>query len=356
MKLPTIEIIFKQLASSIIARSVRGIAVLILKDDTDISFSSRVYSNANELLNDKAKYTADNYQQLVDAMAFAPTKLYAVRIGVTAEIADALKIVEGIVKTGWVTYVGAAADYTAIASWVKSWNMNGRTYKAVVYNTSANDKHIVNFANEKVTFMDVRGEQTGDTYLPSLAGILASCNIERGSTNFVCSNLKSVVEVADAEIALTAGKLILLNDFNEVVIGRGINSMTTVTGNDIEDMKFIDVVETMDLISDDIRSTFKDTYQGAYKNTLDNQMLFISAVNTYFASLANNGILDEQYKNIAGIDVDAQRQAWISERPEAETWDDTKVKNTAFKRDVFLMGDIKISGVMENMKFTVSMF
>lgn len=358
MKLPTIEILFKQLASSIIARSQRGIAIVIVKDDTVPESVSKVYTSENELYCDKAKYTPENYQQLADAMGFHPTKLYAVRIGTDKEITDALNLVEGIVKTGWVTMVGEAADYTALADWVKDWNRKGRTYKAVVYQTAADDKHVVNFSNAEVTFRDTRGKQTGSAYLPSLAGILASCNIERGSTSFVCENLLSVTEPSDPEAALTAGELILLNDFDEVKVGRGINSMTTLSGDDIEDMKFIDIVETMDLISDDIRSTFQDTYQGQYKNTLDNQMLFVSAVNTYFTSLASsdNGILDPQYSNTADIDVTAQRIAWMNERPEAETWSDSKVKNTAFKRDVFLMGDIKISGAMENLRFTISMF
>lgn len=357
MKLPTIEIIFKQLASTLIARSQRGIAVLVVRDDTDETFSTRTYRSQRELLEDRAKYTAANYQQIADVMAFAPYKLIAVRIAADGTMTDALDIVEKTVKTGWVSIVGEAADEAALVQWVKDWRIRGRTYKALVAGTAApNDKHVVHFGNAKITFADSRGEQPGAQYIPSLLGILAACNIERGVTNFVCENLAAVQEPDDIDAALNAGKLVLMNDFDDVRVALGINSMTTLAGGDTEDMKYIDIVEAMDLIEDDIRDTFKETYQGAYKNSLDNQMLFISAVNTYFDALELQEVLDPEYDNRSDIDVAAQRSAWALEKPEADFWEEEQVRGTPYKRSVFLAGDIKILGAMENLKFTISMF
>ena len=144
-----------------------------------------------------------------------------------------------------------------------------------------------------------------------MIGILASCNINRGSTYFICSNLSSVEEPGDDEgrsEAIGAGKFILFNDDDVVRVARGINSMTTTDGiTKTEDMKFIDIVEAMDLISDDISKVFKETYIGNYKNNYDNQVLFISAINTYFKELANDYVLDNNYSNKADVDVEAQR-------------------------------------------------
>lgn len=357
MKLPTIEIIFKQLASTLIARSQRGIAVLVVRDDTDATFAARTYRSQRELLEDRARYTEANYRHLADAMTFAPYKLIAVRIAADGTMADALDIVEKTVKTGWVSIVGEAADEAALVQWVKDWRVRGRTYKALVAGTAApDDKHVVHFGNVKVTFKDSRGEQPGAQYIPSLLGILAACNIERGVTNFVCENLAAVQEPDDVDAALNAGKLVLMNDFDDVRVALGINSMTSLTGGDTEDMKYIDIVEAMDLIEDDIRETFKETYQGAYKNSLDNQMLFISAVNTYFDALELQEVLDPEYDNRSDIDVAAQRAAWALEKPEADFWEEEQVRGTPYKRSVFLAGDIKILGAMENLKFTISMF
>lgn len=355
--LPNIEITFQQLASSFIARSERGIAVLIVKDDTDITFSSKEYKSLNELLLDSALYTATTYQYIKDVLNFAVNKVVVVRISTTETMADALAIVESTVKTGWITTVGLAADYTAIVDWIKAKESAGETYKAIVYNAVAPDcKHVVNFVNTNVTFADARGAKTGDAYLPSLLGILASCNVEKGSTYFVCDNLTSVVEVADNDAAVNAGQFILINDFDQVKVGLGVNSLTTFDDDNVEDMRYIDVVETMDLITDDIRDTFKSDYVGQYKNSYENQILFISAVNTYFDQLVNEDILDPSYNNYADVNVSAQRNAWALIKPEAASWDDVTVKNAAYKRTVFLAGDVKILGSMENLEFAISMF
>ncbi|HBM74716.1 MAG TPA: phage tail protein [Clostridiaceae bacterium] len=364
--LPTIDVIFKQLASNFIKRSARGIAILIIKDDTSTEFQTKEYKDLKELKNDEALYTPANYQYIADALSFPVSKVVVVRIATTGTIADALTIIEGTIKTGWVTTVGTAEDYTALVDWVKDKEANGGTYKGIVYNAlqGPDSKHVVNFVNEKVTFKDVRAEQTGEKYLPSLLGILASCNVEKGSTYFVCENLSKVQEVADVDAALNGGKFILINDLDveneqvipKVKVGLGINSLTTFDADNTEDMRYIDIVETMDLITDDIRNTFKNDYIGKYKNNLDNQIVFISAINTYFNSLAQEDILDNTYKNYADVDVVAQRAAWAVVKSEAESWDDTQVRNTPYKRNVYLAGDIKILGAMENLKFNISIF
>ena len=67
-------------------------------------------------------------------------------------------------------------------------------------------------------------------------------------------------------------------------------------------------------------------------------------------------MLDNNYKNFADVDVVAQRAAWVQIKPEAVDWNDTKVRNTTYKRNVYLGGDIKILGAMENLGFNISMF
>lgn len=47
--LPKINIIFKQLATSFIQRSERGIAILIVRDDTDGGNGYATYSDITEL-------------------------------------------------------------------------------------------------------------------------------------------------------------------------------------------------------------------------------------------------------------------------------------------------------------------
>lgn len=362
VKMPSIEVIFKQLAGTLIERSARSIAILIVKDDTDKSFRYRMYKDATEAEEDKERYTPENLRAIKDVLTFQVSKCYVYRIDATDGIlADALKLIQRYIKTGWITIAdGTKEEFESLTSWVKARELERKTYKAVVYQVNTTDcKHLVNFWNEKVTFADGdRGEKEGSAYCPSLIGILASCNIKRGSTYFICSNLSSVQEVEDNDMAVGEGKFILFNDDDKVRVALAINSMTSTDGlNNTEDMKFIDIVETMDLINDDVSKVFKETYLGNYKNNYDNQILLISSINTYFKELARDYILDNNYDNKADVDVEAQRLAWMGVgKTEAEDWEIQTVKNNSFKRTVYLAGDIKILGAMENLKFTITLF
>lgn len=355
--MPSIDILFKQLSTSLIARSQRGYAILIVRDDTNKTFDYKEYNLLTDVV--ETDYLSTNYQYIKDIFTFAPYKVCVVRIDTTIDtLADALEILTGNVKTGWITIAdGTTEDFATLASWTKSQEGLKKFYKSVCYKAATTDcKHIVNFYNDSVTFNDSRLVQTGEKYCPSLIGILASCNITRAATNFVCSNLSKVVEVADNDVAVGDGKFILVNDVDQVKVGLGINSLSTTNGTTLtEDMKYIDIVEAMDLIYDDINSTFKD-YQGTYKNKYDNQILFISAVNGYLKNIANEDVLDDEYTNVVSIDVEAQRSAWLeSGKTEASTWEDAKVRTSTFKRNVYLTGDIKILGAMENLQLVFNM-
>lgn len=359
IKLPSIEVTFRQLAGSLIERSKLGIAILVIKDDTDKTFSYKEYATITAAEKDSALYSEANMQYIRDMFGFALNKVCIIRVDADGTTAAALEIIERNIKTGWVTIAdGEALDFSTLASWVKSMELAGATYKAVTYKAAAPDcKHVVNFYNDTVTFADTRGQQSGAAYCPSLAGILASCNVKRGATYFKCANLKRVEEVASSDTAVGNGQFVLINDVDTVKIALGINSLTTTNGKTLtEDMKYIDTVEAMDLISDDISNVFKNEYLGSYKNNYNNQVLLISATNTYFKQLASDGILDNRYTNRVDVDVEAQRTAWVGTgKAEAETWDEQTVKNMAFKRTVFLAADIKISGAMENLKFSVNL-
>ena len=192
---------------------------------------------------------------------------------------------------------------------------------------------------------------------PYLVGILAGCNCTRSVTNYKLSELSSCEEVEDVDTAITNGQLVITNEDSEVKIVTGINSLTTLNGNTAtEDMQYIETVEAMDLIRDDIRDVFVNTYQGSFKNKYMNQMLFIGSVNEYFDRLAGEDVLDSEFDNKAEIDVEAQRSAWMGTgKASAAEWDDDTVKRMSFKRTVFIAANIKILNCMENLKFTVTM-
>lgn len=361
--MPKIDITFEQRAVSLIGRSERGVAILIVRDDTDKSFTHKQYSDLSAAQADESLYTADNYAAICDMLGFAPYQAHVFRCDADGALADTLAEIGKRVKTGWLTIAGQnAADGLALSAWVKTQaNTKHKTYKAVCYNltTAPDDMHVVNFVNESVTYTDDRGKKDGVTYLPSLLGIFAVCNVTRGCTNYLCSNLSEVQEVEDNDAALGSGKFILANDEDgNVRVAQGINSMTTTNGQtQTEDMQFIETVEAMDMMRDDITSVFRETYLGNYRNSRDNQMMLVASLNSsYFRQLMQQSILDPDYANAASIDVDAQRAAWVaSGKSEAADWDDDTVKANPFKRTVYLTANVKILGSMTDLIFPITM-
>ncbi len=359
--MPRVEVTFEQKAASLISRSERGYALLIVRDGTDETFAFRRYDDLTAAQADEKRYTAENFAAISDILAFAPYRTYVFRVGEEGLLADALALVRKKIKTGWITIAGMTPeDATALSSWIQAQEKQRRTYKAVVYKPGVKPDcmHVVNFGNETVTFSDERGEQSGVAYLPSLIGILAKCNVESGCTAFECSNLADVQEMEDNDKSLGEGLFLLTHDDDEgVIVAQGINSMTTTNGKtQTEDMQYIETVEAMDLMADDIAKTFRETYLGKYRNNRDNQMLFIAALNfSYFTQLARQNILDPDYDNAAEIDVEAQRLAWqASGKAEAADWDDDTVKAMPFKRTVYLKGNVKILGSMTDLIFPIT--
>ena len=161
--MPKIEITFEQKAVSLLSRSERGIAVLIVRDDTNKTFTHKQYTDLSAAQADEKLYTADNYAAICDLLGFAPYQAHVFRADSDGALADTLAEIGRTVKTGWLAIAGQSAeDGLALAAWVKTQdNTRKKSYKAAVYSvtTAPDDMHVVHFVNEKVTFADSRGEQ-----------------------------------------------------------------------------------------------------------------------------------------------------------------------------------------------------
>lgn len=347
VSLPQANIVFKKLAQDFGVRSERGNAIIIVKDDTSKTFEIKKYTKIDELESNSALYTADNLQAIRDVFEANPYLVYVIRVDVDKTVTDATTIIGRNLSDGWVALADSdtPTDNDLLVTWVKDQRDNKKKkFRGIVYKptTTPNHEGVVELSNEKVTFADTRGEVTGDKFIPTLLGYLTSANVTKGTTYLKMENLKSVQEPADIEATLNLGKLTLINDENLVKIGLGINTLTTFTGDKKEDLRYIEIVEAQDLMVTDIRNNFKNNYIGAKKNTLDNQILFISATNTYLSDLGQQDVLERTATNKVDIDIDTQRNVWKLENPAAADWDDTKVKNTPYRNKLYLKGQVRI--------------
>lgn len=351
MGLPQININFLGRAVSAIARSSRGIVALVLKDDTPTAKSQEIKSIDDLVATD---WTAKNLAYIKQVLKGTPSKII-IEVVPTAT-ADYLEVLNRLSfkKFNYLTIPDITAPQTSdVVTWIKEKRKAKKTFKAVLPNVKADLEGIINFTTSGIKV----GEETYTSaeYAPRIAGILAGLDFTRSSTYFVLDEVESIVEHADPDGAIDAGELILINDGEKIKIGRGVNSLVTTTTTKTEDFKSIRIIEVVDMISDDVRSVFEDEYVGKVNNIYDNQVLFITALNAYFKELAGDEVLDKEADNIAEINVDAQRLAWEKIGTDTSTWEDQTVKETSFKRNVFLRGNVKIVDSMEDLDFNIFM-
>lgn len=354
MGLPKIEIIFKQLAVTAVKRSQLGIVGLIVKEPSK-NWDVKVYKDITDIKD--TDYTANTVALVKDTFEYTPNKVFVFNVG-SGTLTDTLKKVAQE-RVNWIglAYDGASGDTATLVSWIKSVRKAGKTYKAVVFNdTKPDNKGIVNLMNSKVTFVDNRGEVDGWQYVPTVLGMLAGLPMTRSATSFLCGNLKDVSIFNDIDDTIDKGGFCLYKDEGDIRVARACTSLQEITQDETEDMKDIIIIESMDLMRDDIYSTFKK-WIGKYKNKYDNQVLFFTAINAYFKELEREDILDKEYDNYSEVDVEAQRLAWLGVgKAEVAEWEDEKVKKTAFKKKVFMKANIKILNAVEDFKFTINMF
>ena len=353
--MPSINITFQQLAATAITRSSRGTLALVVKDDTENTDAVASYNTY--LTIPENAYTETNMGMIKQAFIGGPAKIIIVKQATTGSTADLTTVLDQL-SFNWLAIAsGTAADQEAAVAYVQNRNKmkQGKKIKAIVYGvTTADDIHIVRFSTEKAMMNGIEVE--GWKLLARLGGILSGLPMTRSATYYTLSDVEWAQEPEDMDKEVDGGNLFLFNDEGTVRIARAVNSLKTVGSNLTEDMKSIAIVEAMDLILEDIYTTFKNDYLGKYKNNYDNQCLFIAAVNGYFKDLAKEEILDKNYSNLAGVDVEAQRDAWLANgTSEAADWDEITVKNNTFKRKVFLAGNVKILDAMEDLEFPITM-
>lgn len=351
MGLPEINIEFVGKAVTAIKRSQLGIVALVLKDDTQTA-DTIIYKSVEEV--ETLGWSPENLDYIHKTFDGTPSKVIIERLDTTAiDYNEALKRLNNKRFNYLAIPQIEAVDTNLISSWIKTKrDIQKKTFKAVLPNTEADHEGVINFTTSGITVGDK--EYTTAEYTARIAGILAGLPFTRSSTYFELNEVDSITEIEDPDAAVDNGELILINDGENIKIGRGVNSLTTTTVRKTEDYKSIRVLEVMDLVKDDIRTVFNNNYVGKVNNIYDNQVLFITSVNGYFTDLSGDEILDPSAENRSEINVTAQRLAWEGIGTDTSEWDDQKVKETSFKRNVFLAGKIKIVDAMEDLDFDIA--
>lgn len=350
MGLPKILIEFKTLAETFITRSERGIVAVILKDNSNTT-ETHTYSKESEIT--KSHYTASNLAFLSLVFMGNPSKVIVERVSTDGDISVAL---ERLKNKQWyyLTVPGVTEEEKEIVlQFIKEQRTQfHRTFKSVLPNCAADTEGIVNFATDNIKV----GTKTYTTteYCARIAGILAGLPLNRSATYYVLPEVESITESETPDEDVDSGKLILINDGTKIKIARGVNSLTTFTDEKGQDFSKIKIIEAVDMIRDDVRTTFEDEFVGKVENSYDNKIVFIAAVNKYFKDLASRGVLYDKYDNMAEIDIDATRE-YLSKTKDVSEWDEEAIKTANTGTNVFVKSNIQIQDAIEDMKFGIYM-
>ena len=358
MGLPDISIEFRTRGLTAVKRSRKGVVALILKDDTKPAQLTTVYNSSTEV--EAEDWTEENLNYIKMAFRGIPRRLIVERIATTAtDYNDALNRLKNKRWNRMAVPGIAQEDVEDIATFIKEQrSVNKKTFKAVLPHSLADDMGIENYTTEDNKTTDGQF-YTASQFTARIAGEISGIPIDRSATYEVLTDVVSVRNHADPDGNIDNGQLILINDGEKIKIGRGINSKTTVTAVEGKEFKKIRVVESVDLMLDDIRDVFNDHYVGKVVNIYDNKLLFIAAVNAYFKLLEGDYILDPEYGNKAAIDLEAQTNYLKSEgyltsdgrAVEDMTEEEILKANTDDK--VFIAANVKFTDTMEDLGFKI---
>lgn len=351
MGLPQINITFQTLAVSAIARSARGIVALILKDSTVITFDTKIYTDVTQIV--ATDWTPANLDYIQKTFLGTPSKVIVEREAVDA--ADYSAALTRLINKKW-NYLAIpgilTADVATVSTWIKTQrDTNKKTFKAVLPNSASDHEGIINFSTDNLV-VGVKTYSTAE-YCCRIAGILAGLPFTRSSTYFILTEVAGITETATPDADIDAGKLILVNDGENIKIGRGVNSLTTTTVTKGAKFKKIKIMEAIDLMRDDIRDTFDSEYVGQINNFYDNKVLFLAAVNAYFKVLQGDEVLDPNFTALAEIDVDAQELYLQSTGLDTSTLTAAQIKEYNTGSKVFVKASGSPLDAMEDLDFSM---
>jgi len=393
--MPKVLITFKTKSTTAIARSARGIVAMILKNETTDVMKSYKISDITDIP-DKG-LTDKNVDLIKKCLLGTPLRIlvYTIPDDTVAEpTVNQSYVLKQISNIKW-NYICAptasGSEQEDLDSWIKTQRSNKyKTFKAVLANMAADDKGIINFCTGDIkvpnpdyvedateTPATIIGEAivgdstvanddtvkpytiyTATEYTARIAGILAGLSLDRSATYYQLPEVESVETYEDIDSLIDKGQLLLVDegDGDGVKIARACNSLTTFTTDVGQDFRSIKIVECIDMITDDIRDTFKSDYVGKVINDYNHKMLFISAILVYFSGLKGN-VLDNSptAQNTVDIDEEQQKNYAILKGEDVAEMTVQQIREYNTGTNVYLTGRITPVNAMEDLTIDFTM-
>ena len=353
MGMPSVSISFTERAVTAVKRGERGIVALILKDENVPETNPITCLSSEDVPTTLSESNQEQIKLALMGYINAPKKVIVYVLGTDAE--DYIEALNAL-KTVKFDYLAAPTVSTDnatndIVSYVKAQRAEDKLIKAVLPNVTGDHEGVINFATATVYANDK--EYTTEQYCSRIAGIIAGTPINISCTYAPLAELTDCSRLTKEEMdaAVDAGKLIVWFDGEKVKTARGVNSLVTTTQDKGDSFKKIKIVEAMDMIATDIRTTAEDNYLGKYANSYDNKCLLISAIGNYFDQLKLDGVISTY---TIGTDIDANRSYLKGKGIDVESMSDDEIKVADTGSFVFLKATVKILDAIEDIVLPIS--
>ena len=348
--LPSVIVEFKQKASTAIQRGNTGIVALVLRD-----------SNAQGLHNIKGAYDipsnlSEANKKYINLTLLgnvtAPSKVVAYVVGEETQLSDALNYLETVDFNYLVVPAIKENERTVVKTFIEKMRNDIKVRVKAVMKLDADYEGIINSTN---TATMVEGEINVDEFCCVMAGLIAGTPLSQSVTYAVPKNVLDIPSKtkAEAETKVKNGELILVKEMGKVRVARGVNSLKTTTTEKGDLFQKIKLVDTMDLIHNDIRKTCIDTYIGKVANNYDNKCILITAISSYFEELAKEQLIEKDFK--VDIDIDKQVKYLKSIGVDTSEMDEQQIKEANTKDKVFLIANIKLVDAMEEINLEINL-
>ena len=358
MGMPSITIEFQQLGKTAIQRSEKGILGMIIVDAAADLQGEHLLTSASMISTVLPGLGVANKAQIQLAFMGYITPPRRIIVFVIDDSETTLENALHYFATQELDYIigppeMAAADVQSIVSWVKSERLNGGFPKAVLPNIVADNDAIINFATEKI----IAGENTFTTneYCSRIAGIIAGTPMTISATYAPLPEVTNCTRLTKLEMdaAVDAGKFIIWHDGRQVLTGRAVNSLTTLTQEKGDRFKKIKIIEAMDMMARDIKTAARVSYIGKYANSYDNKCLLIMAILGYLEGLEMSGIL-VRGSSVVEIDVDENELYLKAQGIDTSDMSEQELKESDTGSSVFLLIRVIILDAIEDIKIKVT--
>lgn len=357
MGLPAINIAFKTTAADFAVRTEKGIVALILRDTKNLGGHVVLQKNAipKELGLDNQAYVERAFLGYVNP----PKKVLLYVIDSGEDSNETIDTALEYLETQQFDYLAGPPDISVeeaqkIASWIKTQRGDyHRIYKAVLPNCTANSEGIVNFTTSSCTV-------NGATYTAAqmcsrIAGLIAgtpmriACTFAPLPEILDCTRLSA----ADMDEAIEKGQFILYHDGEKVKVGRGVNSLTTLSETQNAQFQKIKFIEAIDMMQYDLRRLCEDTYIGKYPNDYDNKCVLLTAIGDYLKGVENAGILKKGSSEVT-INLEATEQYLASKGVDTSGYSEQDLKNADTGDKVFLTVATKVLDAIEDISINIT--